>query len=139
MFRYRLLKEFSRDVNNRPVLFEGHYVDPFIIAADMLLGFDVADLHKEPPRYINSNGERYICEPASGNFYTAMYEHCVAKFGNDIYPLPIIVSSDGVDVNKSASRSAKPVYISIASKKGKNYYKDNIRCVGFAPTLQVMI
>jgi hypothetical protein len=137
-FKYKVLKEFS-DKKKPDTIFIGHFVNPLKVAAYMLINMKVGDIHLSPPVCLDSNGVRYIHEPASGDFYKQLFEYTQERYGANTYPLPISMSTDDLALNKANTRGAKPAYISIASKKGKVYWKDNIKCVGFSPVNKVSI
>ena len=116
-------------------IYEGHHLNILSVVADMMLSIDEGDL------IADSNEDHMVfAEPTKGLICRKMKRYIHDTYGKDYYPLPIVVSLDGLILNKIGTRNAKPVYIQLACIKSKSYMSsNNVRCVGFAPQLQVVL
>ena len=134
-FKYKVPKCFLPNGADRTTIYEGAYLDVTAVLGDMLLDIDVKDLHLRPPNNVNDSGHTVFGEPAYHEYFRVLSEYTEHQYGPDVYPLAVNVSSDDLFLNKTGSRGAKPIYVSIANKKAANYWSNgSVRCIGFAPS-----
>ena len=130
-FSYSIPRLFTDGHHN---IYEGHHLNILNVVADMMLSMDQSWFT------FNDYGEDHMvfAEPSKGLVCRKMERYIHKTYGEDYYPLPLVVSFDGLVLNKISTRNAKPVYIQLACVKSEKYMSNNnIRCVGFAPQLQV--
>lgn len=130
-FTYSIPRYFT---DGHHEIYEGHHFNILSVVSDMMLSMDESDF-----TFDESNEDHMVfSEPSKGYVCRRMTTYIHETYGEDYYPLPIVLSFDGLILNKISTRNAKPVYIQLACVKTKSYMtSNNIRCIGFAPQLQV--
>ena len=133
-FTYKIPAVFLNEGVLRPKIFEGHFLNIMVVLCDMLLQITVEDMHLRPFVQVTEEGVPYLGEPATSPYFKLLFDYTQATYGEDVFPIPICISSDDLALNKTGSRGAKPVYMNLASRTAKGYWDTRaLRCVGFAP------
>ena len=133
-YSYKISSDFTSGIH---LIYEGHYFNILSVIADMMLCFDVNEIH-----YSSSENENHMVfsNPTTAMQYKKMENYVLNNYGEGYVPLPVIMSFDGLVLNKLSTRNAKPVYIQLGCVKKEWYMSSkNIKCVGFAPQLQVIL
>ena len=133
-YSYEIPSDFTSGIH---LIYEGHYFNILSVIADMMLSFDVNEIH-----YSSRENENHMVfsNPTTAMQYKKMENYVLTNYGEGYVPLPVIMSFDGLVLNKLSTRNAKPVYIQLGCVKKEWYMSTkNIKCVGFAPQLQVML
>ncbi|MEY3441671.1 MAG: hypothetical protein RL493_921 [Pseudomonadota bacterium] len=116
----------------------GVYIDIFLKIAQQLLEATDENFHLRPLEEVNSSGDKIISVPASSCNFTKCYEHIQQVKGPDCYPLLIMVSGDGLYLNKTFSRAATPWYVHLAHWSKEEFYKPcHIDCVAYSPQYSI--
>ena len=112
----------------------GVYVDIFLKISQQLLEATEDNYHLRPLEEVNTAGEKIISVPASSCNFQQCYDHIQQEKGPDCYPLLIMVSGDGLYLNKTFSRAATPWYVHLAHWSKEEFYKPkHIDCVAYSP------
>jgi len=106
------------------VFARGQKIDVLELCAEQLLRLGPAKIHLNPLKLFSENGDVVVREPASAKRYEIYYDMVKEKYGPDFYPLCIMISGDGLFLNKTGSACATPWYCQVANMTHVVYLND---------------
>ena len=110
------------------------YVDLLQLIAEQLLRVNVDQFHFSPLRLLNGCKEKVLREPATAAMFEEYFDCVQSKMGTDYYPLCIIISADGLILNKTGTASACPWYVTLGNYSEDKIGKpDVIDCFSYSP------
>ena len=101
-FKYNLPPEwFTEKYSAMDSVASGHFVTVMEVLAEMLIEIPVESFHFVPSRLCNEAGERIFREPATGHVFKEYCKLVRERFGEDVYPLVVVVNGDSLILNKT--------------------------------------
>ena len=132
---YKLPTEFF---NSNEVFAQGMKLGILDVMAEQLLRLGPSKVHIHPMTLFSESGERVMREPATADRFRKYFDIVREKYGLDYYPLCVMISGDGLFLNKTGSTCATPWYCQIANMTHDVYLKEGaLDCVGFSPKILV--